>query len=146
MSSTAFHRILIGWDGSADAHTALATALAVADGGGTVIARAVLTPSQHTETGGEHRRDVTSQRHWLTETFDEALRSNPAHRARVRLEWAEGEDVSAELRSCASEHGCDLIVVGRRGADSHLRTSGLGPVARAVCDSATVPVLLVGPS
>ncbi|WP_078948606.1 MULTISPECIES: universal stress protein [Streptomyces] len=116
---------------------ATAAALAV----GTVIARAVLTPPEHTETGGD--RDLLAQRRWLQEQFDQALAATSPHGARVRLEWGENADISADLATCAAHHGCDLVVMGRHGGDTHLRPTGLGPVARALTERTTLPVLLM---
>lgn len=145
MPAAPFHRILVGWDASPAAHHALVTAMSVADGNGVVIARAVLTPSQHTETGDEQHRDLDSQRHWLQEQFDKTLRTTATHGARVRLEWGENPDIPDDLNACARDHGCDLIVIGRHGEDSHLRTAGLGPVARSLVQDTHLPVLLVSP-
>jgi nucleotide-binding universal stress UspA family protein len=145
MPVSPFHRILVGWDASPAAHHALATALILADGDGVVIARAVLTPSQHTETGDEQHRDLDAQRHWLQEQYDETLKTTATHGARVRLEWGETPDIPDDLHACARDHGCDLIVVGRHGEDSRLRTGGLGPVARSLVHDTRLPVLLVSP-
>ncbi|MEU6284427.1 universal stress protein [Streptomyces sp. NPDC047028] len=145
MPVSPFHRILVGWDASPAAHHALALAMTLADGDGIVIARAVLTPSPHTETGGERQRDLEAQRRWLREQFDTALATTATHGARVRLEWGETPGIPDDLHACARLHGCDLIVLGRHGEDSRLRTGGLGPVARAVSQDARLPVLLVGP-
>ncbi|MER8118454.1 hypothetical protein GTY81_01520 [Streptomyces sp. SID8366] len=90
----------------------------IADGDGVVIARAVLAPAQHTETGGEQRRDLDAQRRRPSAEYDKALRTGTTHGARVRLEW---------------------------GEDSHLRGTGLGPVARTLVHSTRLPVLLVSP-
>ncbi|MFJ2297069.1 universal stress protein [Streptomyces sp. NPDC087894] len=141
MPSAPFRRILIGWDASPAAHTALTTAVAIADGHGTVIARAVLTPPPHTETGGEQNRHLSAQRHWLQEQFDQALGMIPTHGVRVCLEWGESDNIPDDLVSCAEHHGCDLIIIGRHGEDSHLLTSALGPVARALSSQTTLPVL-----
>ncbi|MFE5078360.1 universal stress protein [Streptomyces halstedii] len=143
MPATPFHRILTAWDASPAAHTALSIAMNIADGNGTVIALAVLTPPQHTETGGETSRDVTSQQQWLQTQFREALGTATSHGTRVRLEWSESVDIGKQLLECAALHGCDLIVIGRHGEDSRLRTSGIGPVAHEVCEGSDLPVLLV---
>lgn len=143
MTASPFHRILVGWDASPAARTALTTALALPDGQGTVIARAVLNPPEHIETAGEQRRDLGSQRHWLEDQFHQTVQTTSAYGARVRLEWGEHTDISEDLRACATEHDCDLIVVGRHGEDSRLRIAGLGPVARALAQNVDLPVLLV---
>ncbi|SFE46732.1 Nucleotide-binding universal stress protein, UspA family [Actinacidiphila alni] len=143
MPAGPFHRILVGWDASPAAHTALVTALSLADGQGTVIARAVLTPPEHAETRGEQRRDMEAQRDWLEDQFTRSVHTAPTRGAHVRLEWGEHTDVPDDLRTCATDHGCDLVVVGRHGEDSRLRIAGLGPVARAMVQDTDLPVLLV---
>ncbi|MEU9244439.1 universal stress protein [Streptomyces sp. NPDC048385] len=143
MPAAPFHRILVGWDASPAAHHALTTAMTIADGDGLVIARAVLTPSPHTETSGEQRRDLDAQRHWLQEQFDKTLRTATTHGAQVRLEWGESGEIWDDLHACAEHHCCDLIVVGRHGGEGSLRTAGLGPVARALAQEPRLPVLLV---
>ncbi|MEU6497645.1 universal stress protein [Streptomyces sp. NPDC046984] len=145
MPSAPFHRILVGWDASPAARHALTVAITIADGDGIVIAHAVLTPSPHTETHGGQTRDLKSQRDWLQEQFDTALLATGTHGARVRLEWGESDTIPEDLHACAHQHGCDLIVIGRHGGDSHLRTSGLGPVATSLVQSTLTPVLLVSP-
>ncbi|NLU76677.1 universal stress protein [Streptomyces sp. HNM0575] len=146
MSSGPFRRILVGWDASPAAHTALATAFTLADGDGVVIARAVLAPPRHVETSGEGTRELDAQRRWLSEQYDSTVRSATPHGARARLEWSESTDIPADLCAGAEDHGCDLIVVGRHGENGHLRTTGLGPVARAVPEGTHLPVLLVSPA
>ncbi|MFI0938525.1 universal stress protein [Streptomyces sp. NPDC021020] len=146
MTASPFHRILVGWDASPAAHTALTTALALAGERGTVIARAVLNPPEHIETAGEQQRDIASQRRWLEDRFDRAAGAVSTYGAHVRLEWGEHTDIARELRTCATAHNCDLIVAGRHGDDSRLRAAGLGPVARALAQDADLPVLLVSPA
>ncbi|MFE3946803.1 universal stress protein [Streptomyces sp. NPDC059118] len=143
MSASPFHRILTGWDASPAARTALTTAMSLADGRGVVIARAVLTPPQHIETGGEQDRDLGSQRRWLQEEFENTLRTSTTHGARVRLEWGESSDIADDLCTYAAQHGCDLVVIGRHGSDSRLRIAGVGPVARDLSSRTSLPVLLV---
>jgi hypothetical protein len=55
--------------------------MTIADGNGVVIARAVLTPPEHTETGREQSRDLATQRHWLSEQFDKTLATAATHGA-----------------------------------------------------------------
>lgn len=143
MPATPFRRILIGWDASAAASTALTTAVTIADGDGVVIARAVLSPPAHAETGGEHARDIAAQRDWLSERFERLMRNTDSHGAHVRLEWGQSNDVSADLCTSAEHHGCDLIILGRHGAESRLRERKLGHVAQTVAQHTDLPVLLV---
>ncbi|MFC8711868.1 universal stress protein [Streptomyces sp. NPDC057197] len=51
--------------------------------------------------------------------------------------------VRAVCTSCAPAPRCDLIVLGRHGADSHLRARPLGDVVRRVTERAALPVLVV---
>lgn len=63
----------------------------------------------------------------------------------IRLEWGENTDIPADLHACARHHGCDLIALGHHGEDSHLRATGLGPVARTLTPETRLPVLLFSP-
>jgi nucleotide-binding universal stress UspA family protein len=144
--ATPFRRILIGWDASAAASAALSTAVTIADGDGVVIARAVLSPPAHAETGGEHARDVAAQREWLNERFELLLRNLDTHGAHVRLEWGQGNDIPTDLCKSAEHHGCDLIILGRHGEENRLRDISLGHVARLAAERSALPVLLVSAS
>ncbi|MEU6479203.1 universal stress protein [Streptomyces sp. NPDC047017] len=143
MTASPFHRILVGWDASPAARTALATALALAGDRGSVIVRAVLVPSEHTETSGEQSRDLSAQRTWAQEQFDQARQALPAVAGHVRLDWGESTDIASDLITSAAEQGCDLVVLGRHGEDSRLRTRPLGAVVRQVTEQAGLPVLVV---
>ncbi|MFF9314053.1 universal stress protein [Streptomyces sp. NPDC014748] len=143
MTASPFHRILVGWDASPAARTALATALALAGDSGSVIVRAVLVPSEHTETSGEQNRDLSAQRTWAQERFDQAWQAMPAFTGHVRVDWGENTDVASDLTASAAEHGCDLVVLGRHGEDSRLRARPLGAVVRQVTEQADIPVLVV---
>lgn len=68
------------------------------------------------------------------------------------LVQAAGFDFESEVAGGAPEHliielaenyGCDAIVMGARGMGSSPDDGGLGPVAQAVLDSATLPVVVV---
>lgn len=143
MTASPFHRILVGWDASPAARAALAAAVALAGDRGGVLVRAVLVPSEHTETGGERTRDLGAQRAWAQERFDRAWQALPPFAGQLRLDWGTGTDIAADLVASAAEHGCDLIVLGRHGADSHLRARPLGDVVRRVTERAVLPVLVV---
>lgn len=47
------------------------------------------------------------------------------------------------LVELAENYGCDAIVMGARGIGSSPDDGGLGPVAQAVLDTATLPVVVV---
>jgi nucleotide-binding universal stress UspA family protein len=61
---------------------------------------------------------------------------------RVSLQFAEGDHVARALCDHATEHGFDLLVLGRHGGGGIL-PHRLGRVAEAVVRSSTVPLLLV---
>ncbi len=62
--------------------------------------------------------------------------------ARIDLHTAEGRHVAGSLCDYASEHGFDVLVIGRRGHGS-LISRKIGHIAEAVVRSCSVPVLLV---
>lgn len=140
-----YHRILVGWDGSPAARAALNTAATIADGGGIVIAHAVLRPATHTETTTDQDQDLHSQRAWLQTEFDQAHQAAAEHGSQIRLEWGNSADIAEDICTAAAHHGCDLLVIGRHGSDSHMRTTDLGPVAYAITRSSNLPVLLLSP-
>ena len=142
--SNPFRQVLVGWDGSPGSVAALRTAAAiVGDGPGRVIALAVLPRARHleeepgqagTDADGGHAR----------QTF-EVTRSAIAAAvpARISLHTEEGRDAARALCDHATEHGFDLMVLGRHGDGGVLR-SRLGHVAEAAARASRIPILLVG--
>jgi nucleotide-binding universal stress UspA family protein len=138
-----FHRILVAWDGSASAQTALRVAAHLADPrNGHVIALAVLPPNPHAEADDERARERAAHRQRTQADFAESLRQVAGPHARATLHIIEDRHVARALNGYATEHGLDLIVVGRHGQGGPLHPD-LGGVARDLARTATAPLLII---
>jgi len=135
-----FRRVLVAWDGSPDSVAALTAAAALVGGGaGHVVALTVLPERAHVEGSqapGEADR--------LRQNFARARAALQAtSRARIDLHTEAGRQVARSLCGYATEHGFDLLVLGRHG-DGGLLHPRLGRVAEEAAKASEVPVLLVG--
>jgi nucleotide-binding universal stress UspA family protein len=65
--------------------------------------------------------------------------------ARISLHTARSRHVARSICDYATEHGFDLLVLGRHG-DGGLLHPRLGHIAEAAARAATVPVLLISAS
>jgi nucleotide-binding universal stress UspA family protein len=143
--SNPFRQVLVGWDGSPGSVAALRTAAAiVGDGPGRVIALVVLPEAPHQgeepgpagpgTAGGGHARQTFE----VTRTAIAA-----AWPTRISLHTEEGRDAARALCDHATEHGFDLLVLGRHG-DGGVLHPRLGHVAEAAARASRTPILLVG--
>jgi nucleotide-binding universal stress UspA family protein len=140
-----FRRVLVAWDGSPDAVAALTAAAALVSGwSGHVVALTVLPEPAHVE-GGEAQADAEpAEADRVRQDFARARAALPAtSRARIDLHTAAGRQVARSLCGYATEHGFDLLVLGRHG-DGGLLHPRLGRVAAEAAKASEVPVLLVG--
>lgn len=139
-----FRRVLVAWDGSPDSVAALTTAAAlVSDGSGHVVALTVLAERAHVEPGGSQADAEAGDPGRLRQDFARARAALQAtSRARIDLHTAAGRQVARSLCGYATEHGFDLLVLGRHG-DGGIRHPRLGRVAAEAAKSSEIPVLLV---
>ncbi len=138
-----FRRALAAWDGSADAAAALRTATAIVAGRNChVVALSLLPADSCREASNDHLAGPALQGRMEAafETARAAIARTSA--ARIDLHTAEGRHVAGSLCDYASEHGFDVLVIGRRGHGS-LISRKIGHIAEAVVRSCSVPVLLV---
>ncbi len=143
-ASGRFRQVLVGWDGSAGSVAALRTAAAiVGDGPGRVTALAVLPTSPALEDDVDRAGTQAASDDHLRTTF-EATRSAIAATSpiRISLHTEVGRHIARSLCDHATEHGFDLLVVGRHG-DGGVLHSRLGHVAEAAAREGRIPVLLI---
>jgi nucleotide-binding universal stress UspA family protein len=140
-----FRRILVGWDGSRDAQHALrvSTQLA-AEIGAEVVVLAVLQRHPHAEAPDEAGAELAERRlEVLNEVEATAKHAGLLSFARLRTETIEAESPSPALGRFASEHGFDLLVVGRHGLDRAVHPR-VGGVTEHQVRQSPCPVLVVG--
>ncbi|MHB1874525.1 MAG: universal stress protein [Streptosporangiaceae bacterium] len=139
-----FRRILVAWDGSADAVAALRTAAAMAgDGRSHVVALSVLSGAAPRESGSAARAGQSEHARRAAAAF-EAARVTIARTssARLTLHTIESRHIAGSVCEYAADHGFDLLVVGRHG-DGGLVHPKLGHIAESAVRSCPIPVLLV---
>jgi len=138
-----FRRLLVGWDGSRGASAALRAAAAiVGNEEGHVVALVVLPPAWHTETAQERSANEIAARQRVRSPF-ERLRAELAAlcSARIDLQFAEDPNIPQALCRYATEHGFDLLVLGRHG-EGGATARKLGHVADSAVRSGGIPLLL----
>lgn len=143
MASCPFRHVLVGWDGSPDSVAALKTAVAIiGNAPGRVTALAVLPESRQAEA----EQDAAGSMEHTREAFHVAqTAAATGSHARISLHTARGRHVAKSICEYATEHGFDLLVLGRHG-DGGLLHPKLGHIAEAAARSSTIPVLLVSAS
>ena len=142
MTAGPFRRVLVGWDGSADAAEALCAAAAIVrSDAGHVVALTVMPAPREIEAADEQEGERAAIRRRAEERF-ERVRESAAAGVRMSLQIVEGRQVGTAVCAYAAEHGFDLLVLGRHGDGAALRPR-LGRVAEAAARGSVVPVLLL---
>jgi nucleotide-binding universal stress UspA family protein len=140
-----FHRVLVAWDGSPDAVTALKMAAAVTGGEHDhVVAYSVLPAPPHVEAWRDDAGELPGPTRHVIEVFEatkEAIVA--ATRVRISLHTCQDRRIAESICGYAREHDFDLLVIGRHGDGGVLRPK-LGHIAQVAAQQSTVPVLLVG--
>lgn len=140
-----FHRVLVAWDGSPGSVAALTMAAAVTGGEhDLVVAYSVLPGPPHVEAWRDSAGDLPGPARHAAEAFDAAKDTITAARpVRITLHTGEDRHIAESICAYASEHGFDLLVIGRHGSGGVLHPK-LGHIAQVAARESTVPVLLVG--
>jgi len=146
MTAGPFRRVLVGWDGSADAAEALGAAVAIAArDSGHVVALAVIRRSAYAEPDEDSDDEPAGLQRQAEAAFERLRQQDPAAAA-VRMSahvLSENESrAGGVLCAYAAEHGFDLLVLGRHGEGGSARTR-LGRVAGAAIHASSVPLLLI---
>lgn len=140
----AIARILVGWDGSADARRALRFATHLGTNlHAEVTAVAVLKRPAHIECPDEAAEHFRSRRleifRQMDTVFESAGRSSVSyHREAIDADV----DPATELTRYADEHAFDLLIVGRHGVDGAVHPR-LGRVTGHLVASSHCPVVVV---
>jgi len=155
-----FDKVLVPIDGSRHAHTALQTALELAEVHGSELEILHVTSyseeyaSMGPEPGGEDSEEPASPPEWieeymvklresdekmLSQALEEAEKLHPGLKIASKLLWGRpGKAIISE----AEEGGFDLVVIGSRGLGG-LAGLVLGSVSQHVVEESKVPVLVV---
>lgn len=142
MTAGPFRRVLVGWDGSADAAEALTAAAAIVRGSaGHVVALTVVPAGPDAEAADEMERERAAVRRRAEERF-ERMRGPATEGVRMSLHIVEGSQPGSAVCAYAAEHGFDLLVLGRHGDGGALHPR-LGRVAEAAARRSALPVLLL---
>jgi nucleotide-binding universal stress UspA family protein len=138
-----FARILVGVDGSEAAERALARALDLAAlcGSELFVVSAEERLPAYAVTVGEIQEEERYEHRYYRRIQHEARRQAEEHGVPVRLEVVPGHPAQVLVR-VATEHGCDLIVLGHTG-HSGLHHLFLGSTADRVVEHARCAVLVV---
>jgi len=142
-----FRRALVAWDGSADSVAALRAATAIVGGSrGHVVALSVLPTGAPHEASHDLTADSPSQANRMQAIF-ESTRAAIAKTSLVRMDLhtAESRHVAGSICDYATDHGFDLLVIGRHG-DGGLIHPKLGRIAESAVRSCQIPVLLISAS
>jgi nucleotide-binding universal stress UspA family protein len=140
-----FRRVLVGFDGSADAAEALGVAAAVAArDGGHVVALCVVTQALPAEGDGEGSEGagLRARAEALFSELARGQRPGSLVRTSVQVIYSDRASPGKALTDYAEQHGFDILVLGRHG-DGSLRKSRLGRVADRAVHECAVPVLLL---
>lgn len=138
-----FRRLLVEWNGSRGASATLrASAAIVGNEEGHVVALAVLPPAWHTETAQERSANEIAARERVRTPF-ERLQAGLAAlcSARIDLQFAEDPNIPQALCRYATEHGFDLLVLGRQG-EGGAAARKLGHVADSAVRNGGIQLLL----
>ncbi|HVC13453.1 MAG TPA: universal stress protein [Acidimicrobiales bacterium] len=137
----AFRRILVGYDGSPEAHDALRTAVALADDiGGDVRVLLVVRPPAHVETAEALANEAEAERENLSRGLRDLLGVTTRALPEPRVVFA--DEPAQAIASHAEEHGFDLVVVGSHGRE-HATHRGVGHAVEALVRHHPCPVLVV---
>lgn len=137
-----FRRVLVGFDGSAEARHALRIAIDLAaDLHGDVHALMVVRPPAHVETPEERTRATEAERANLSRGLS-AVTNQTQHRWEVSTDVVFADDPAKAIAEHADVHGFDLVVVGVHGREQ-MTHRGIGRSLEALLRHHPCPVLVV---
>jgi nucleotide-binding universal stress UspA family protein len=138
-----FRRILVGFDGSKNAHEALRTGIAMATAAEGEVAALIVVSASHGETEEDRRAAFDAETEPLRAAAERELGAVRRDEAASAVHVVAGDRPAGALSSYAEERGFDVLVVGRHGRERAAH-GGLGRVARELAEKSRCPLLLVG--
>jgi nucleotide-binding universal stress UspA family protein len=137
-----FRRILVGYDGSAEAQRALGVGSALAaDLRGETHVLLVVRPGAHAETTEERDRALEAEHANLSKGLS-SLEAQTQHSWELTTEAVYADDPAQAIAAYAEEHGFDLVVVGGHGREQPTHR-GIGRSLEALLRHHPCPVLVV---
>lgn len=137
-----FRRVLVGFDGSAEAQRALRVAIVLAaDLRGEAHVLQVIRPPAHTETPEERATAAEAERENLSRGMAE-IQQQVQQEWEVTVDVVYADDPAQALAVHAQEHGFDLVVVGDHGREQTTHR-GIGQSVEALLRHHPCPVLVV---
>jgi len=133
-------RVLVGFDGSEGAENALSKAMMIIDEDGELILLAIIPLPSDQNLLDQKTSEVIKLRAYSL--INKAIRDLGSPGFTINGMVKEGADIAAVIIDVANEVGCDLIVLGSRGA-SALGKYPIGSVANKVVQYAAKPVMVV---
>lgn len=138
----AFRRVLVGFDGSAEAQNALRIALALAaDLRGEARVLLVVRPPAHAETPEEGARAAEAERENLSRGLADIGAAIPRS-LNVSSDVLYADDPAKTLATYAAEYGFDIVVVGGHGREQ-MTHRGIGRSVEALLRHHPCPILVV---
>jgi nucleotide-binding universal stress UspA family protein len=137
-----FGRLLVGFDGSADARAALHTAVGLASATGAEVAVVPVVPTSRGETEEDRRAAFEDEAGPLRQMAADDVRRCGEPDVRVEVEAIGGDHPGRALLAYAERGAFDLVVVGRHGRERAMH-GGMGRVAQELVERSGPAVLVV---
>ena len=138
-----FRRVLVGFDGSAEAQHALRVGVALAaslEGEAHVLL--VVRPAAHTETPEELDRAAKAERENLSRGLLSEFQLETPPFPDISTEVVYADDPGKAIADFAEEHGFDLVVVGGHGREQ-MTHRGIGQSVESLLRVHPCPVVVV---
>lgn len=137
-----FHRVLVGYDGSPAARSALRVAIALAADLHTDIhVLIVIRPPAHTETDEEREVAAAAERDNLSKGLSDHA-GDISKNVDVSVDVVHADDPAQAIADFVDRYGFDLVVVGRHGREQ-LTHRGIGQSLEGLLRRHPCPVLVV---
>ena len=135
-------RVLVGFDGSADADAAVRMAVVLAEATGAEVSVAAVVAASRGESDEDRRLAFAIEAEQLREQAAAAVAACRRAGVTGTVKVVEGDHPGRDLLALATRGAFDLVVVGRHGRERAMH-GGPGRVARVLVEEGKLPVLVV---